>query len=79
MEENMKIENAYAMIRKLGDISAKELLRRGHGPFDSTPLVHGLAAYTNLGLEGEDAQLDTAYDLVMTDMMEAVRGEWKAV
>lgn len=73
----MTTELAYSMINTLGAIF-KDALDKAGKSVDSTPLVHGLAAYIKLSLKGEDAQLDTAYDLVMTDMMEAVRGEWKA-
>lgn len=73
----MTTDLAYSMINTLGAIF-KDALDKAGKPVDTTPLMHGLAAYTKLSLKGEDAQLDTAYDLVMTDMMEAVRGEWKA-
>ena len=73
----MTTDLAYSMINTLGAIF-KDALDKAGKSVDSTPLMHGVAAYHKLSLKGEDAQLDTAYDLVMTDMMEAVRGEWKA-
>ena len=74
----MTTELAYSMIRTLGAIFADALTAAGHGKPDVSTTMHGLAAYTKLGLEGEDAKLDEAYNIVMTDMMEAVRGSWKA-
>jgi len=73
----MTTELAYSMIRTLGSIFADALEKAGK-PVDSTVLVHGIAAYNKLNLKGEDAQLDQAYNIVMNDMMEAVRGSWKA-
>ena len=73
----MTTELAYSMIRTLGSIF-KDALDKAGKSVDSTPLMHGIAAYNKLNLKGEDAQLDEAYDIVMTDMMEAVRGSWKA-
>jgi hypothetical protein len=73
----MTTELAYSMINTLGAIF-KDALDKAGKSVDSTPLMHGLAAYTKLGLEGEDAKLDEAYKIVMNDMMEAVRGSWKA-
>jgi hypothetical protein len=70
----MNIDNAYAQIRTLGTIFRDALIKAGK-PVDSTVLVHGLAAYTKLNLKGEDAKLDTAYSMVMDDMMSAVRKE----
>ena len=74
----MTTDLAYSMIRTLGAIFADALTNAGHGKPDVSPTMHGLAAYTKLGLEGEDAKLDEAYKIVMNDMMEAVRGSWKA-
>ncbi len=74
----MTTELAYSMIRTLGAIFADALAKAGHGKPDTSILMHGIAAYTKLSLEGEDAKLDEAYNIVMTDMMEAVRGSWKA-
>lgn len=74
----MTTELAYSMIRTLGQIFADALAKAGHAKPDVSVTMHGLAAYTKLGLEGEDAKLDEAYKIVMTDMMEAVRGSWKA-
>ena len=73
----MTTDLAYSMIRTLGAIF-KDALEKAGKSGDTTPLMHGIAAYTKLGLEGEDAKLDEAYNIVMTDMMEAVRGSWKA-
>ena len=73
----MNTELAYSMINTLGAIF-KDALEKAGKPVDTTPLMHGLAAYTKLSLKGEDAKLDKAYEIVMTDMMEAVRGSWKA-
>jgi len=73
----MTTELAYSMINTLGAIF-KDALDKAGKSVDSTPLMHGLAAYTKLDLEGEDAKLDEAYKVVMNDMMEAVRGSWKA-
>jgi len=73
----MTTELAYSMIRTLGAIF-KDALDKAGKSVDSTVLMHGIAAYTKLGLEGEDAQLDEAYKIVTNDMMEAVRGSWKA-
>lgn len=73
----MNIDLAYSMINTLGAIF-KDALDKAGKPVDSTVLMHGMAAYTKLNLKGEDAQLDAAYDLVMNDMMEAVRGQWSA-
>ena len=74
----MATELAYSMIRTLGAIFADALTNAGHGKPDVSPLMHGIAAYTKLNLKGEDEKLDTAYDIVTNDMMEAVRGSWKA-
>jgi hypothetical protein len=73
----MNIDLAYSMINTLGAIF-KDALDKAGKSVDSTVLMHGMAAYTKLNLKGEDAQLDAAYDLVMNDMMEAVRGQWSA-
>lgn len=73
----MTTELAYSMIRTLGSIF-KDALDKAGKSVDSTPLMHGIAAYHKLGLKGEDAKLDEAYNIVTTDMMEAVRGSWKA-
>ena len=73
----MTTELAYSMIRTLGSIF-KDALDKAGKPVDSTPLMHGIAAYHKLNLKGEDAKLDEAYNIVTTDMMEAVRGSWKA-
>jgi hypothetical protein len=73
----MTTDLAYSMINTLGAIF-KDALDKAGKSVDSTPLMHGMAAYTKLNLKGEDAQLDEAYNIVMTDMMEAVRGSWKA-
>ena len=54
------------------------LTKAGKGKPDVSPLMHGIAAYNKLNLKGEDAKLDEAYNIVTTDMMEAVRGSWKA-
>jgi hypothetical protein len=72
----MNIDTAYAQIRQLGAIF-KEALENAGKPVDSTLLVHGLAAYTKLNLNGENAELDTAYSIVMQDMVSAVRKELK--
>lgn len=74
----MEKNTAFAQIKRLGEISAAELERRGYGKVEGSLLVHGLAAYTKLNLVGEDASLDKAYDIVFKDMMDAVRGSWKA-
>jgi len=74
----MTTDLAYSMIRTLGAIFADALTKAGHGKPDVSPLMHGIAAYSKLNLKGEDTQLDAAYDTVMNDMMEAVRGSWKA-
>jgi hypothetical protein len=74
----METKLAYAMIRNLGQIFADALAKAGHGKPDTSILMHGIAAYTKLNLKGEDERLDEAYNVVMTDMMEAVRGSWKA-
>lgn len=70
----MNIDTAYAQIRTLGTIFRDALIKAGK-PVDNTVLVHGLAAYTKLSLKGEDANLDAAYNIVMQDMMNAVRKE----
>ena len=74
----MTTDLAYSMIRTLGSIFGDALEKAGHGKPDVSPLMHGIAAYTKLNLKGEDEKLDTAYDIVTNDMMEAVRGSWKA-
>jgi len=74
----MTTESAYSMIRALGAIFGDALTAAGHDNPAATTLVGGIAAYNKLNLKGEDAQLDKAYNIVMTDMMEAVRGSWKA-
>lgn len=74
----METKLAYAMIRNLGQIFTDALAKAGHGKPDTSILMHGIAAYTKLNLKGEDERLDEAYNAVMTDMMEAVRGSWKA-
>lgn len=74
----MNIELAYAMIRNLGSVFAEALDKAGKGKPDVSVLIHGIAAYTKLSLKGEDDRLDEAYNIVMNDMMEAVRGSWKA-
>ena len=74
----MTTDLAYSMIRTLGAIFADALANAGHAKPDVSPLMHGIAAYNKLNLKGEDAQLDEAYDIVTNDMMEAVRGSWKA-
>ena len=73
----MNIDTAYAQIRTLGTIFRDALIKAGK-PVDNTVLVHGLAAYTKLSLEGQDADLDAAYKIVMDDMINAVRGQWMA-
>ena len=74
----MEKHTAYQQIKRLGEISAAELERRGYGKIDGSTLIHGLAAYTKLNLSGEDANLDKAYNIVFNDMMSAVRNSWKA-
>jgi hypothetical protein len=74
----MTTDLAYSMIRTLGSIFADALEKAGKGKPDVSPLMHGIAAYHKLNLKGEDAKLDEAYNIVTTDMMEAVRGSWKA-
>lgn len=74
----MEIKLAYAMIRNLGAVFAEALDKAGKCKPNVSVLVHGIAAYTKLNLKGEDARLDEAYSIVMGDMMEAVRGSWKA-
>ena len=73
----MNIDTAYATIRQLGTIF-KDALEKAGKPVDSTILIHGLAAYTKLSLEGQDAELDAAYKIVIDDMINAVRGQWMA-
>ena len=73
----MTTELAYSMIRTLGSIF-KDALDKAGKSVDSTPLMHGIAAYHKLSLKGEDEKLDEAYNIVTTDMMEAVRGSWRA-
>jgi hypothetical protein len=72
----MNIDTAYTQIRTLGTIFRDALVKAGK-PVDNTVLIHGLAAYTKLNLEGQDAQLDAAYKMVMHDMMNAVHKEIK--
>lgn len=74
----METKLAYAMIRTLGQIFADALAKAGHAKPDTSILMHGIAAYSKLNLKGEDERLDEAYNVVMNDMMEAVRGSWKA-
>jgi len=74
----METKLAYATIRNLGQIFADGLAKAGHAKPDTSILLHGIAAYSKLNLKGEDAKLDEAYNVVMNDMMEAVRGSWNA-
>lgn len=74
----MTTDMAYSIIRVLGAIFADALKAAGKEKPDVSDLIHGIAAYHKLGIEGEDANVDEAYNIVMTDMMEAVRGSWKA-
>lgn len=73
----METKLAYGMIRNLGQIFADALAKAGHAKPDTGILMHGIAAYSKLNLKGEDERLDEAYNVVMNDMMEAVRGSWK--
>lgn len=74
----MTAEKAYGMIRALGAIFGDALTAAGHDKPAATTLIAGIAAYNKLNLQGEDAELDKAYNICMTDMLEAVRGSWKA-
>ena len=74
----METKSAYAMIRALGKVFETALTDKGYSKPATTILMAGIAAYNKLNLKGEDEQLDEAYDIVMNDMMEAVRGSWKA-
>ena len=74
----METKLAYGMIRTLGQIFADALAKAGHAKPDTSILMHGIAAYSKLNLKGEDERLDEAYNVVMNDMMEAVRVPWKA-
>ena len=68
----MNIETAYAQIRHLGCIFQQALIKAGK-QVDETVLIQGIAAYHKLNLQGEDAQLDQAYAMVMEDMVNACR------
>ena len=74
----METKLAYGMIRTLGQIFADALANAGHAKPDTSILMHGIAAYSKLNLKGEDERLDEAYNVVMNNMMEAVRGSWRA-
>lgn len=74
----MNVDKAYTIIRQLGTIFANALKERGHEVAGTSILMHGIGAYIKLELEGQDVELDEAYQVVMHDMMEAVRGKWKA-
>ena len=73
----METKLAYGMIRNLGQNFADALAKAGHAKPDTDILMQGSAAYSKLNLKGEDGRLDEAYNVVMNDMMEAVRGSWK--
>lgn len=75
----MKTDMAYSIIRTLGAIFADALKAAGKEKPDVSDLVHGIAAYNKLGIEGEDANVDEAYKIVTADMVNAVRAEWKAM
>lgn len=65
------VDGAYSELKELGHTFAIALAERGHDTKESD-LMNGLAAYHMLKLEGENARLDAAHQLVMRDITDAM-------
>lgn len=61
----MTLSEAHSIIGSLGKAFAEAMIKFNHTMPDSSMLMHGLAAYIKLNLEGEWPQVDEAYNVII--------------
>lgn len=61
----MTLSEAHSIIGSLGKAFSEAMIKFNHTMPDSSMLMHGLAAYIKLNLEGEWPQVDEAYNVII--------------
>jgi hypothetical protein len=61
----MTLSEAHSIIGSIGNAFAEAMIKFNHTMPDSSMLMHGLAAYIKLNLEGEWPQVDEAYNVII--------------